>query len=347
LDSVGFGAVVFPLGENPLPPTINDGDLDGDLYVCIWDEEIMDSININDNDEDLINILPDDVVNTGFEYELDGTLYDALVVQKVQENPDLYRVDTGPKMQTSRNMTREQIYDGKDLIVKVIRHRFKGGTSRQSKGKAVEFECEWASGESLWNSTEDIRRQHAGPPELLLAYVQKKGLLRNNALPKKFCKWIKDNLGDADVLEITNHRTDAAGKVEVFCRYSDEDEVWQSLEDAKEDCKLFLGAYAEAKNLFGEPGWGKADGYWLDEVHDVMCTQKRSKDLSNVITKIYRLWEHHFDDDEYGPNHPDTRSFARAYTESIDIEKHGGVVKLPLHLQRTLPPTLRKRIDIL
>ena len=37
LNGFHFGTVVFALGRDPLPPKVNSGDLDKDLYHCILD----------------------------------------------------------------------------------------------------------------------------------------------------------------------------------------------------------------------------------------------------------------------------------------------------------------------
>lgn len=139
LDSIGFGAVVFPIGENPLPPTINDGDLDGDLYICIWDENILESItNDTEHDENLGVILSDDIVGHEFEHTINGIGHNALVDKKLQENPDLYGVQTGPNRETEVRMTREEILDGRDLLSEVTNHRSTGGALRRPKGKKQE-----------------------------------------------------------------------------------------------------------------------------------------------------------------------------------------------------------------
>ena len=127
---------MFPIGENPLPPTINDGDLDGDLYICIWDENILESItNDTENDENLGEILSDDIVGHEFEHTINGIGHNALVDKKLQENPDLYGVQTGPNRETEVRMTREEILDGRDLLSEVTNHRSTGGALRRPKGK--------------------------------------------------------------------------------------------------------------------------------------------------------------------------------------------------------------------
>lgn len=363
MDSLGFGAVVFPLGENPLPPTINEGDLDGDPYGCIWDDALLDGITVDDHidDESLGQILSDNVVGIEFQYEIDGHSYDSLVVKKLQENPDMYLVETGKRMKTQVRMTREAIFEGKDVMSEVVGHRSPEGAGhkstgtknkagRRSKGakkkSLVEFNCRWESGESQWKSIQDIRECHkGGPPPALMSYVASKGLLENGELPESFCKWIKDHLGEEEVLEVTNHRTVADGNTEVLCRFSDGDEQWQPLEEAKEDCKIFLGEYARKNDLFGQPGWEDVDGYWLAEVQDLMCTKTRAREITLLKCTLHRMWVNSFD--ECGGHHPDTVIWGRVYKLSNEIEKHGGVVKLPLHLWLLLSDKIQKYAEIL
>lgn len=69
LSLLPFGMVVFPLGENPLPPQINDGDLDGDLYFALWDDEILRSISPNEAPVE-IETLMDSLINTEFLYDI-------------------------------------------------------------------------------------------------------------------------------------------------------------------------------------------------------------------------------------------------------------------------------------
>merc|ERR1711957_385694 len=131
----------------------------------------------------------------------------------------------------------------------------------------------------------------------------------------------------------TNHRTEH-GKIEVCCLYDDGDEEWVPLKEAKEDSKMFLGAYAREKNLFGEPGWKKMDNYWLDEVHDVMCKQMRENEISQLRQTLYRKFTGAFDN--VGAHHQETITWGRAYKHSNEIGKHGGKITLPYYLFRTM-----------
>ena len=44
-------------------------------------------------------------------------------------------------------------------------------------------------------------------------------------------------------------------------------------------------------------------------------------------------------------NHNDTIIWGRAYKNSLEIEKHGGKIKLPLHLYYDLPKKLQKFVE--
>ncbi len=335
---------MFALGDNPLPPTINDGNLDGDIYVCIWDPKMLAGITINAIDECLGEILSDEVVGTELLVYDEGTetWHNAMVMQKL--NANLYSVEIGPK-KNKKEMTRDEIYKGREYILKVVGHR----RGRYSKGKktksVVEFSLTLSTGKSTWWSTERIRQTYAAPPELLQVYLLDKRLLKNGDLPKTFVKWVSKTMEDVVPLEITKHRVKDKN-IKVLCRYSDGDEVWIPMAEARgADCKRFLGAYANKKKLFGKPGWKGVDGLWLEEVVNLMCEEVRSHKISNLVPKLHRMWIQAFDAPDLGCNHNDTIIWGRAYKNSLEIEKHGGKIKLPLHLYYILHKDLRKFVD--
>lgn len=183
------------------------------------------------------------------------------------------------------------------------------------------------------------------PPQALLDYVLPKGLHRNGVLPQNFCKLIESGLEYNNILEITHHKKNGYGKIEVLCQYSDGDKTWQPLEYAKKDvhCKVLLGAYAWENNLYDEPGWEDVDGYWLEAVHDIMCTQRRSNEIIRLVVELHRLYEKRCD--EFGGNETYCILFGRAWKQSLEIEKHGGKIKLPLYLYNALPETLHDHLE--
>lgn len=317
LESLSPGAVVFALGSSPLPPMIQDGDLDGDLYAVIWDPRLIGGIPVHDgisSSADHIDLEEDMAVakdegeedlKAVFQHEIDGKMFDARVTGKIQE--DVYRVATGPNMQTIIEMTHEEINQGKDFIFEITSHR-------RSKGGVVEFYCNWASGESDWKSSSYIQQHHSGPPQALIEYVLGKNLNKSGVLPKRFCKWMEASIVEANVVEVINHKVDARGKIEVLIRYDDRSEDWHTLKDAKDDCKLFLAAYAKKKNLMTGP-WKGLDGFWWDGVKDLMCQNKRAHEISNLLTFLYKAWKDKFK--ESGGNNIDVIRLGRAYKKSL------------------------------
>ena len=341
LDGLDFGAVVFPLGDNPLPPTINDGDLDGDLYPCIWDQNLIAGMTTNVIDECLGDILSDDPVGHTLEsVGENGKVMHGRVMQKIGDN--LYQVTFRlKKNEYTKEMTREEIYsEGTEYISAVVGHR----AGRKKSKSVVEFNLTWSNGETEWRSAENIHRIFATPPANLLQYLIDNRLLKNDVLPKQFIKWATDNMEVEVLVAIIEHRINGDGSIDVLCRYSDDDEQWTPMAEARDDCKLFLGAYAKKKKLFNKPGWEGVSGFWLEEVRDLMCKEVRSHEISNLVPRLNRLWRKAID--ENGGNHNDTIFWGRAYKTSLEIEKHGGCIKLPHHLHLKLPKDLQKFVEI-
>ena len=98
LDNLSFGAIVFALGgeDTLVPPKMDDGDLDGDLYVVLWHRGIISMLQDTVESSKFDGLPPVDhlrVVGIPFQTECDGIFYDAIVVEKLDE--DLYLVETG------------------------------------------------------------------------------------------------------------------------------------------------------------------------------------------------------------------------------------------------------------
>ena len=83
---------------------------------------------------------------------------------------------------------------------------------------------------------------------------------------------------------------------------------------------------------------------WLEELEDLMCKEVRSHEISKLLRKLHRMWRTAFK--ESGGNHNDTIIWGRAYKNSLEIEKHGGKIKLPLHLYYSLSKDLQKFVEL-
>ena len=176
-----------------------------------------------------------------------------------------------------------------------------------------------------------------------LMAIMEKRLLETDILPENFSKWLSDHMDEEDVSDIISHKCDKNGKIKVLCRFGDGDEQWQTMEEAKEGCNLFLGAYAKKNELYGQPGWKGVDSFWLKEVQNLMCKGNRSREISNLVSQLCAQYEHARD--ELGIDHDDTEVWGDAWKQSLEIEKHGRVIKLPLHLYNKLPQSCQKLVD--
>lgn len=339
LNELPFGAIVFALGAEPLPPRINDGDLDGDLYQCIWDSNLIEGIR---NDEENINLgktVYDDLIGTEFQHVYAGNEYTSLVVKKL--GGDLYHVATGPSKRVLVELTKQQITEGRDFIAEIVDFRARGSSKL---GQSVQFKCKWSTGGSEWFSLQRLRKDFGdSPPQKLKEYVLKNKLHKDGLLPNKFSMWITKSCGDSSVVQIIDHRR-KKGTIEVLGLYDDGDKIWEDLELHKKESKIIVGAYAKKKNLFAQPGWEGVRNFWLEEVQHLMCENNRSMALSNLTPSLFSFWKKSFND--LGPNHDDTVIWGRAYKESNDIEKHGVVPKLPLHLYRQLSKKNRNYVGV-
>ena len=103
--SLSFCAIVFPLGDE-LPTKMSDINLDGDLCLRFWDEEILKSASIvgiqNNAGTDFFH--DDDEVGTEFKYEINGTERNAMVVQKMEKTQmnAMSRLQLGREYQLSK-----------------------------------------------------------------------------------------------------------------------------------------------------------------------------------------------------------------------------------------------------
>lgn len=274
----------------------------------------------------------------------DGTLHDALVTRKLLKDSDLYLVEIMIHGKKSREieLRRDEILQDKSIMRRLIGHQVKG---KLPSSQHTEFHVEWESGEREWCKMRDIRNDFASPPSLILDYV------RDHDLKEvKDCKWLKKYLiHDNALVEIIAHKK-VKGKIKVCCRYDNGDEDWEPIEEIEEgdkDDKLCLGKYVKQNQLSKMQGWGKASSYWLKSVQDLLCNEQRSSEIDSLTKALHKAYTTSFE--KFGPNdarYQETVILGRAYKESLEIEKHGGKVKLPLYLKSKFSKRMLKHIDI-
>mmetsp|Transcript_33127 Transcript_33127/g.63753 ORF Transcript_33127/g.63753 Transcript_33127/m.63753 type:complete len:152 (-) Transcript_33127:2005-2460(-) len=82
-----------------------------------------------------------------------------------------------------------------------------------------------------------------------------------------------------------------------------------------------------------------SDPKWLSKAQDHMLDFERQHAGKNIVGKLYRLC---FDaskreDGTYDIYDEDARAYAKAYNDSLDLQKHGGKINLPKHLHENIP----------
>jgi len=344
LHSFPFGLVIFPLCESPLPPKMNDGDLDGDLYFALWDHQVVCNIIIDD-DEDFIGVetLKDSLINIGFTLIKNEEKYDGVVLRKLQENPDKYLVQGTRNNKTTKleyfELTRDEILDGRDLVRKVISHRMKGNGS----SARTQLLIKWETDKESWNSMPDIRKMFSTPPEAVMEYV-----LQHSLLGLKDCKWMKKFVGDSVLDEITEHRI-VKGEIELHCRFDAGETEWISMKEMRNgdrEDKLILGRYAMKNRLSQGRIWSSIRNIWLETVQDLLCKEHRANEIDVLAKSLYRKWDDSAKDEAKGPRDEETILWGRAYKQSLEIEKHGGKVDLPLELHYQISLQNRKHVNV-
>ena len=70
------------------------------------------------------------------------------------------------------------------------------------------------------------------------------------------------------------------------------------------------------------------------------------REIGQLVSNLYEKFTEAFDDENLGRHHPETLIWGRSYKRALEIDKHGGFVKLPLHLQRKIPQGLRSYVEL-
>jgi RNA dependent RNA polymerase len=90
------------------------------------------------------------------------------------------------------------------------------------------------------------------------------------------------------------------------------------------------------------PTCRKGSPNWLEAAQDVMLDFTVVSKASEITGKLYNLSVNTAKEAMDGIYNSDARAFARAYKDSLDTLKHGGVVELPRRLQdKITPPSLQ------
>jgi hypothetical protein len=339
LCGIHFGIVIFAKPKDPnavsIPARLAGGDLDGDLYLLLWDQDILSCIDreflevngrvgaegalgTTTNDDPLIN-------TQYFKKDKNSKTKSAYITRK---NEDGQYTVTYEDL-SEEVLPREEIMKGREFVSKIVDHRGKGGS--------LEVQVQWESGELTWRLLDKELKNEI--QDVLGDYAREHKLET-----RKDWAWLQRNTRYAEILDIIDHRKrDGCGEVHV--RFDDGSKSWEAIQEVKPDQKNLdvediLVMYAqEHEELLGWEEFAWVDSYlkkaregWFDRTQDLLVDAKRFNDFSALRRKLYMLYTER-KKKGYELDDPDVLMLGRAYKESNDLLKHGGRVTLPIHFE--------------
>jgi RNA dependent RNA polymerase len=315
LKELPFGLVVFST-TGDLPARTADGDLDGDLYLILFDDELLKCIDrqastreqcLDGSDEQ------DELI--GSELLLDNQM--AVVAHKKEGKPNTYIVSVGSEL---REMTKEEILAGdKDYAIEVLAHR---GT-----GRNVQVELKWSDGSRQWAWLADYKVQL----DVILTEYAKANDLLDKAAWRFFKKFALD---ETTPIYIHKHRENPleVGMVEVLLHFDDGSQKWTSVEQVPEDGKDLLAAYATENGLVEEQEWRVVRNYiesqndsWFERTQCFMADLHMLRNYDRLTTVLHTTFKKALRE---GWDIRVCEELGQAFKDSINIRKHGGKVAL-------------------
>lgn len=305
LCSLPFGSIMFAspedVDEMSLPESINNSDLDGDRFFCLWDPTLLSELEL----EIGIGVQTDDCnVNDGSSANA-GTEESETTVGAVDGKED----DESGSIFTD--------------VTDVVGHR--------GKGRNAQVEIEYDGGKRNWVDRNIVMDQM---PDLLADYA-----LQENLVDKKGWGWARQYIHDAEIIEVKSHRFQGARKknLQVEVLYDgDPNTTWINAQSVDVD---ILAKYVETKGIslqrqewqFLRKSIENQKKQWLKTVQARVRNIKHLSDHNRFVTKLHGLHGKHAK--ENGISDADSISLGRAYKSALDVCKHGGRVSLPRHLR--------------
>jgi len=333
LISLPFGAIIFSSpskGLPSLPSQIASGDLDGDLYFVCWDRELLrymkESKESQKFDEDISE--SDECIGIEFKVTRDGKLLDAIVVGK--EDNDKYSVEIGKQTKTIETFSKDDIFDGRFEIKKVLDH--------EQNGQNLKILVQNTAGDRHWMDVDQQLKKES--PEALADYAIEKKLLKNVRW-----KWAEKYVRDAKVLRIIAHHKES-NHVKVKVQWDDGDIEWINLEDIKDNAVDVLVNYASDKDLRNRQGWlwtneiiNRREKDWFKNAQKVMSNLKALYDTNKMITDFHHYYIKRLQHDEI------KKELGNAFKQCTDLRKHGRKVKVSATCSPFIHPKYYPYID--
>lgn len=308
LCALPFGSVMFasPTGaeEMSLPQKINNSDLDGDRFFCLWEPTLLSQLELE----------------IGIGVQTDGSngnngglhVHQEIAAEAPEDSEATVGTGGGGEGDESGGMFKD--------VMDVVSHR--------GKGRNVEVEVEHDGGKRNWVCRNLFQNQL---PDLLADYALREGLL-----DEKGWRWAKAYVHDAEIVSVKSHRFQGKTcQVEVLYD-GDPKATWVNAQSIDVD---ILAEYVSHEGIslkrqewnFLEKAIEKEKKHWLKTVQTRVRDIKHLSNHNRFVTKLHGL--HGKYAKAQGITDVDSISFGRAYKSALDVCKHGGRVSLPQHLR--------------
>ena len=334
LCSLSFGAVMFasPVdpGSKSLPELINNSDLDGDYFCCIWDPILVSHVekNTRNNHEDALEqeivgeetaestLLAqedgDDILGVQVPLLINNKSHDGVVQRKLHDGR--YLVKSGAHVEI---MSREEIMRDKQTVEEILAHR--------GKGRAAELNVRWGDGTKAWQSLAVLKDE---VPDIVAQYALEAGLLDMQGWA-----WARDYIHDAEIVEVCSHRFLKNG-IEVEVLYDGFKEA-EWIDARSVDVDIMARYVGENDISLRSSRWQwldklieNAKDNWFASTQDYLADVKHMAEHDRLVKKLHTLHKNRGD-----INDADAKALGRAYKRALDVGKHGGRVPLPRHLR--------------
>jgi hypothetical protein len=353
-----FGLILFakPDPEDvPIPEILANGDLDGDLYLVLWDTQILSEVDERlypdeevdeqeqENDDQDDQNVGTTVTIEGVKYAVEAILGDDYILKGLCDN----RFE-----RETLNMKKDKFGDLFCHVKKVLGHR---NLHPRKIPSWIELEYESGSGEKTWgNYLQKLIRD--GAPQPVVDYAKNEGLF-DQPVWKELQKFGMIDL--AGISKIIGHRAvKNEEKAEFHLVHHNGDQEWCKVNDLKAsavdsvfDKGTIIAKYCEDTKLLHRKGfeWVKklqerSETVWFDKAQELLSDRKRRHGEDLLRKKLHTLFQNLRA--TKGATDPDTMAIGRAYKLSNDIMKHGGQVHVPWKLQKKIGPELLPLVNL-
>ena len=278
----------------------------------------------NSNDSALHHDVNDDLIGRDVTTTVDGKVLPGIATSR--HNGEGYICDFGQHGRIT--LTRAEVLGDRDFIATILKHR--------NVGVRAEVLIQWElASAKKWVPVQQFRNDEYNA-EVIAEYALLHGLLDTRGWA-----WTRSLIRDSQLTAIQKHRV-RGGSLQVLVKWDHGEETWESVselsQNADEEEREKLARYAQENDLLDCKGLTWAEKHlkersrkWLDPVQRYLIDPDRLVESSRLTEALHHAYVKSM---KSGAPEQDIKALGRAFKQSIDISKHGGIVDLPFHLRK-------------